>query len=96
LIARTTTYFSFDRNCGATTGSSLQISVLAASKSLPSGAANAFIADDNHGATRFVAQPDWLSGPQTANRVLSKGTSFQERSEGGSNRDRVRARAMIC
>src|SRR4051812_28787639 len=54
-------YVSFDRNCGATTGTNLQISVLPASKSLPSDAANAFIADDNHSATRFVAQPQWLS-----------------------------------
>jgi len=54
-------YVSFDRNCGATTGSNLQISVLPASKALPRGAANAFIADNDHGATRFVAQPEWLS-----------------------------------
>ena len=54
-------YVSFDRNCGATTGSNLQISVLPASKSLPNEAGNAFIADDNHGATRFVAQPEWVS-----------------------------------
>src|SRR3569623_1030433 len=55
-------YVSFDRNCGATTGSNLQISVLPASKSLPNGGANAFIADDNRGATRFVGQPAWVSG----------------------------------
>jgi hypothetical protein len=54
-------YVSFDRNCGATTGSNLQITVLPASKPLPGGAANAFIADDNHGATAFVAQPEWVS-----------------------------------
>ena len=53
-------YVSFDRNCGATTGSNLQISVLPVSKSLSNDAANAFIADDNHGATRFVAQPEWI------------------------------------
>lgn len=52
---------SFDRNCGATTGSNFQISILPASKPLPDEAANAFIADDNHGQTRFVAQPEWVS-----------------------------------
>jgi hypothetical protein len=53
-------YVSFDRNCGATTGSNLQVSVLPAAKPLPSGAGNAFIADGNHGATNFVAQPEWI------------------------------------
>ena len=36
-------YVSFDRNCGATTGSNLQISVLPVSNALSSGTANAFI-----------------------------------------------------
>ncbi len=54
-------YASFDRNCGATTRSNLQISILPASKSLPNEAANAFIADDNHGAARFVAHAEWIS-----------------------------------
>ncbi len=54
-------YVTFDRNCGATTARNLQVSVLPAAKRLPSSAANAFIADDNHGATQFVAQPEWIS-----------------------------------
>jgi len=58
-------YVSFDRNCVATTGSNLQISVLPSSQSLSNEAANAFAADGSHGATSFVAQPEWLdSHPQ--------------------------------
>jgi hypothetical protein len=71
-------YVSFDRNCGATTGSNLQISVLPASKSFPRGAANAFIADDNHGATRFVAQPEWLSGRKLRIAYSQKARVFKK------------------
>jgi hypothetical protein len=43
-------YVTFDRNCGATTGSNLQVTVLPAAARLPNEAGNTFIADDNHGA----------------------------------------------
>ena len=76
-------YVSFDRNCGATTGSNLQISVLPVSKSLSSGAANAFIADDNHGATRFVAQPEWLSGRRLRIVYSSKARVFKKEAKMG-------------
>jgi hypothetical protein len=76
-------YVSFDRNCGATTGSNLQISVLAASQSLPSGAANAFIADDKHGATRFVAQPEWLSGRKLRIAYSPKARIFKKEAKVG-------------
>lgn len=39
----------FQRDCGATTGFSTQISILKAEESL-SGGGNTFVADDNHGA----------------------------------------------
>ncbi len=76
-------YVSFDRNCGATTGSNLQISVLAVSKSLSSGGANAFIADDNHGATRFVAQSEWLSPRRLRIVYSSKARVFKKEAKVG-------------
>ena len=76
-------YVSFDRNCGATTGSNLQISVLPVSKSLSTGAANAFIADDNHDATRFVARPEWLSGHRLRIVYSSKARVFKKETKVG-------------
>jgi hypothetical protein len=40
----------FQRDCGATTGSSTQVSVLPAGDSLRNEGGNAFTADDDHGA----------------------------------------------
>jgi hypothetical protein len=39
----------FERDCGATTGLSTQVDILATSAPLPDTAGNAFIADDDHG-----------------------------------------------
>ena len=39
----------FERDCGATTGFSTQVAVLATDAPLPDTAGNAFIADDDHG-----------------------------------------------
>lgn len=44
----------FQRDCGATTGLSTQVSILA-SDEYTSGKGNAFIADDNHGAATVGA-----------------------------------------
>ena len=71
-------YVSFDRNCGATTESNLQISVLQSSQSLPNEAANAFIADGNHGATTFVAQPEWI-GSHTLRITYSSKASVSKK-----------------
>ena len=76
-------YVSFDRNCGATTRSNLQVSVLPASKPLPNGAANAFIADDNHGATSFVAQPEWISARKLRITYSGKARIFKRESNVG-------------
>ena len=76
-------YVSFDRNCGSTTGSNLQISVLPASKSLPNSAANAFIADDNNAATRFVAQPEWISRTKLRITYSPKARVFKRESKVG-------------
>ncbi len=40
----------FERDCGATTNFSTQISVVRSNQSLPSGGGNLFIGDDNHHA----------------------------------------------
>ena len=76
-------YVSFDRDCGATTRSNLQVSVLPASESLPTDAANAFIADDNHGATRFLAQPEWMSAHKLRITYSVKARVFKKESKVG-------------
>jgi hypothetical protein len=76
-------YVSFDRNCGATTGTNLQISILPASKPLSRGAANMFIADDDHGATRFVAQPGWLSNRKLRIAYSPKARIFKKETKVG-------------
>ncbi len=43
----------FQRDCGATTGFSTQISVLPDSKTLPNESGNVFYATDNHGKAKF-------------------------------------------
>lgn len=54
--------FVFQRDCGATTGFSVQVSVLRRGKSLPNEAGNAFTADDNHDpAVPLSVQPVWES-----------------------------------
>ena len=76
-------FVSFDRNCGATTGRNLQVSVLPTTKSLPNSAANAFIADDNHGATRFVAQSEWISATKLRITYSPKARIFKRESKVG-------------
>jgi hypothetical protein len=56
----------FARDCGATTSTSTQVSIVRAGKRL-GGAGNALVADSNHGAARSDAQDvldlglEWLS-----------------------------------
>ncbi len=51
----------FERDCGATTGFSLHVSILAANESLPEEGGNAFVEDGNRGKSEFWAQARWLS-----------------------------------
>ena len=52
----------FERGCGATVGSNVQMSVLRASESLNSEAGNTFIIDSNHGASALqYVYVDWKS-----------------------------------
>jgi hypothetical protein len=76
-------YVSFDRNCGATTANNFQVSILEAPDVLPDSAANTFIADDNHGATKFVAQPAWLSSRILEITYSSRAHVFKKESHVG-------------
>ena len=71
-------YVVFDRNCGATTGSNLQIAVLPASQPLRNESGNAFIADSNRGASPFVAQAEWSSNRNILIRYSSKARIFKK------------------
>ena len=58
----------FQRDCGATTGFSTQVSVMA-KESVPSSGGNAFSADDDHGA---AAAGEW-GGPWAELRWIDAG-----------------------
>jgi len=74
----------FQRDCGAPTGFSTQISVLGASGN-PSGSRNSFIADDDHGAARVGiwdgpwAKAKWLSADQLLIRYAAKSKLFKQK-----------------
>ena len=73
----------FQRDCGATTGFSTQISILAANDK-PSGGGNAFVADDGHGAARVGdwegswADMKWLSRERLRIRYATKSRIFKQ------------------
>ena len=73
----------FERDCGATTGFSTQISVVDGGKSV-SGSGNAFVADDDHGAARAGswggpwAEPKWLSPARLLIRYAKKSRVFEQ------------------
>jgi hypothetical protein len=60
----------FQRDCGATTGVSTQVSVLPGSDSLLNEGGNAFTADDNHGAAPAVPG----GGPPVSTRWIAPDT----------------------
>ncbi|MDF0488331.1 hypothetical protein PX554_09330 [Sphingomonas sp. H39-1-10] len=74
----------FQRDCGATTGFSTQISILDADDK-PSGGGNAFVADDDHGAARVGewegswADMKWLSPKHLLIRYAAKSRLFKQR-----------------
>ena len=59
----------FQRDCGATTGFSTQISVLAAGEE-PSGSGNAFVADEGQGAVRGGWGGPWAATKWVDGRTL--------------------------
>jgi hypothetical protein len=73
----------FQRDCGATTGFSTQISILSP-KDQPAGGGNAFIADDDHGVARVGswqgswAEAKWLAPDQLLIRYDAKSRLFKK------------------
>jgi hypothetical protein len=73
----------FQRDCGATTGFSTQISILRPDDK-PTGGGNAFIADDDHGAARVGswdgpwAEAKWLAPDHLLIRYAAKSRTFKQ------------------
>lgn len=73
----------FQRDCGATTGFSTQISILRPDDK-PAGSGNAFIADDDHGAARVGswegswAEARWLTPDHLLIRYAAKSRLFKQ------------------
>jgi hypothetical protein len=76
----------FQRDCGATTGFSTQVSVLDTDEQL-SGSGNVFRADDDHGAARAGdwggswAEMKWLSPDHLLIRYAEKSRLFEHDDE---------------
>jgi hypothetical protein len=73
----------FQRDCGATTGFSTQVSILEPNE-IPKGSGNAFIADDDHGAARVGswngswAETKWLAPDHLLIRYAAKSRLFKQ------------------
>src|SRR5262245_2535310 len=76
----------FQRDCGATTSYSTQISVLAPGEQ-PSGSGNTLVADDDHGAARTGewsgpwAEVKWLASDHLLIRYATKSRIFERHAE---------------
>jgi len=76
----------FQRDCGATTGLSTQVSI-SEDGELASGRANAFSADDNHGAASVgpwggpMAEIKWLGSDRLLVRYAAKSRVFKQEHE---------------
>jgi len=73
----------FNRDCGATTGFSTQISILDVGETLD-GSGNAFRADDDHGRAKVGkwegpwAEMQWLSADRLLVRYAAKSRVFEQ------------------
>ena len=73
----------FQRDCGATTGFTTQISVIEAGKPV-SGAGNAFVADDDHGKAQVGnwggpwEEASWLAADRLLIRYAPESRIFQQ------------------
>jgi hypothetical protein len=80
----------FERDCGATTGFSTQVSIMPAGRALGNNAGNAFIADDNHGTAPAGrgGGPEinivWMSPTQLTIRHHSKAYVFKAETQIGT------------
>jgi hypothetical protein len=69
----------FERECGATVGANVQMSILPASKSLPKEAGNLFIIDSNHGASALqYIYVDWASNKSVLITYPAKARVFKQ------------------
>lgn len=84
---RTARAVIFERSCGATTGLSMQVSLLRASTTLPRGKGNVFIADDDHGSVPVNAggmidvKVFWVSEREMLIRYPARARVFLRRTE---------------
>jgi hypothetical protein len=69
----------FQRDCGATTGFSFHVSVIASDEKMPSEGGNVFAADDDHGAvaamyikTKWESDRSLIIGYPKNSRIFSK------------------------
>ena len=69
----------FERDCGATVGPNVQMSLLPSSKSLPKEAGNVFVIDGNHGASALqYIYIDWTSDSSVRITYPSKARVFKQ------------------
>jgi hypothetical protein len=69
----------FERNCGATTDFSYQVSILKADKSLSqSDGGNVFIADSNHGAVEVNVRVRWIDNTVLEVRYPARSRVFEK------------------
>ena len=74
----------FERDCGATTDFSTQVSILGFKESLPDKAGNIFIADSNHGAvTNLKVGIRWSSPRQLVISYSPQARVFRKQNSAG-------------
>lgn len=80
----------FQRDCGATTGFSTQVSVLAAGEKLRDDGGNVFVADTDHGAAASgpgggpVVEPVWIAEDRLLIRHHRLARVFRSEARAGS------------
>jgi hypothetical protein len=73
----------FQRDCGATTGFSTQISILPVDEKMPNEGGNVFVADSNHGAAPSgrgggpIVEVRWLNESELLIKHDSRARVFQ-------------------
>jgi len=70
----------FERDCGATTDFSTQISILGANERLPHAGGNVFVEDSDHGASQYWAEVRWNSPERLIVRYPASARIFSQRS----------------
>jgi hypothetical protein len=77
----------FERDCGATTDFSTQISILRKNQELPNSAGNIFSADSGHGSAQInekgviYVEPLWINSRTISIKYDSEATAFYQENE---------------